>query len=694
MATSMLSSGGIALVGAPDSDAGLKDGKQPPVQAMQVDITQDIVDELLESVRSGKSPQIIFGRTPQLKYGDKTHMLQSSTELHRYELYKSSGTGSDDSLEFAGLINHSLLVHKAEDVTAGVDSALEQLRSNMAAISEFKEANKTIVGDAAPGRTPAHRRFPSTGFKAHLGPSMMGSPLLSAPSSPMHKRPPTSQPSTSHDTIVSALRVPIIPLLAREPATEASLAATCRTSLAIIRDVLPKIAKRSTADADKWQLTDKSFREVNPFKFPYQSPEDRQQAIDGAIKSFDRQRLAKDDKLWQILLPRDQRGQGICLSRSTVKAPEAKPKAKASTPMHKISDLTKKKPVAKKAADKPAVEKKPKVAKEPEIKPKSSIKEKYLAREKEKEKEKQKAVVNVKEVKEAPTATAPTASAPSSSTPRPVAPSKPSMPGTDAPEIRTKKVPAPEGNSNPRAKPKMSGRESQRDRPTNRPFKPTMPINTKPKNPSPLSASPPVNASDFEDSHPVHKALAAAPSPAKTAAGNSDSSLKRKANNIDSDIHNHLAVKKQHVDRSTATHTPSHANSKATGSTPSSTSSVKRKSDDSSSSNTPSTASKVRKVANIDTGLASRYHHNNPRASPGASSTSTTSPSMPSLSFRQTVELSQKFQKYYKRYEELYWKLTEAEKPPTEAQRNDLLKMHKKLEEMKKEIKAGAGVHR
>lgn len=525
---------------------------------------------------------------------------------------------------------------------------------------------------------------------------MMGSPLLSAASSPMHKRAPTSQPSNSHDTIVSALRVPIIHLLAREPATEASLAATCRTSLAIIRDVLPKIAKRSTADADKWQLTDKSFREVNPFKFPYQSPEDRQQAIDGAIKSFDRQRLAKDDKLWQILLPRDQRGQGICLSRSTVKAPEAKPKAKASTPMHKISDLTKKKPVAKKVADKPAVEKKPKVAKEPEIKPKSSIKEKYLAREKEKEKEKekQKAAVNVKEVKEAPTATAPTTSAPSSSTPRPVAPSKPSMPGTDAPEIRTKKVPAPEGNSNPRAKPKMSGRESQRDRPTNRPFKPTMPINTKPKNPSPLSASPPVNASDFEDSHPVHKALAAAPSPAKTAAGNSDSSLKRKANNIDSDIHNHLAVKKQHVDRSTATHTSSHANSKATGSTPSSTSSVKRKSDDSSSSNTPSTAPKVRKVANIDTGLASRYHHNNPRASPGASSTSTTSPSMPSLSFRQTVELSQKFQKYYKRYEELYWKLTEAEKPPTEAQRNDLLKMHKKLEEMKKEIKAGAGVHR
>lgn len=70
-------------------------------------------------------------------------MLQSSTELHRYELYSSSGTDSHaDHFEFAGLIHHSLTVHQAEHVTAGVDSALEQLRSNMAAISEFKEANK------------------------------------------------------------------------------------------------------------------------------------------------------------------------------------------------------------------------------------------------------------------------------------------------------------------------------------------------------------------------------------------------------------------------------------------------------------------------------------------------------------------------------------------------------------------------
>ena len=93
--------------------------------------------------RSGNEERTLADRPPQqLRYGDKTHLLQSSSESYRYELYQSSGAGSDNGLEFAGLINHSLAVQKAEDVTAGVDTALEQLKSSMAAISEFKEANK------------------------------------------------------------------------------------------------------------------------------------------------------------------------------------------------------------------------------------------------------------------------------------------------------------------------------------------------------------------------------------------------------------------------------------------------------------------------------------------------------------------------------------------------------------------------
>src|SRR5690242_13642302 len=431
------------------------------------------------------------------------------------------------------------------------------------------------------------------------------------PASPTDKRPPTSQPGGVHEAIVAALRVPVIHLLAREPASEASLARTCRTSTTTMRELLPKVAKRSTQDTDKWQLTDKSFREINPYNFPYLTSDEREQAIEGAIKAFDRLRLTKEDRLWQILLPREERGQGKCLSRSKVKPLEAKPKV--STPLHKMSDFTKKKPAAKKVDDKVVErkldsEKKVKAIKEVKtVKEGAASKLSKAAKERILGQDKPAAKVSKEDATKAAVAT-----------PMPANAESKAVQSTEASKIRTKKVPAAEvksSNSTPRTKPKTSvARDSYQNR-QHRPVKPV--YNTKPKNPSPLSASPPVNASDLEDSHPVHKALAASASPVKSSYGNSDRSLKRKANDIDSDIHNHsLAVKKPNADRATPNLTPSHTTSRLNGSTPSSNGSLKRKSDDSSTSNTPITAPKVRKATSINVGLASRYSHNNSHPSP------------------------------------------------------------------------------
>jgi RNA polymerase II elongation factor ELL len=92
-------------------------------------------------------------RPQHLKYGDKTHLLQTNPEAYRHELYQSSGPGNehydeddadadDSGWGFSALISHTLAVQKAEETTAGVDSALEQLKSSMAAMKEIKEANK------------------------------------------------------------------------------------------------------------------------------------------------------------------------------------------------------------------------------------------------------------------------------------------------------------------------------------------------------------------------------------------------------------------------------------------------------------------------------------------------------------------------------------------------------------------------
>lgn len=62
-------------------------------------------------------------------------------------------------------------------------------------------------------------------------------------------------------------------------------------------------------------MSDKAFKDLDIWKFPYPTPEDRQFAIDRAVKAFDRLRLARTDALWQKLLPQNERGRGKVISK-------------------------------------------------------------------------------------------------------------------------------------------------------------------------------------------------------------------------------------------------------------------------------------------------------------------------------------------------------------------------------------------
>ncbi|KAF2808274.1 uncharacterized protein BDZ99DRAFT_499634 [Mytilinidion resinicola] len=679
MASTLLPSGGIALHGAPDSDISTKEARSHAVHVMQLEITQDIINELLESAHGGKPPQILFGRNPQLKYGDKSHVLQTTSENLRYELYHSAGPDSQDEYTFAGLINHSLAIQHAEQVTSGVDTALEQLKSSMAAIHNIKEANKTTVvkdADASSLLTPSHRRGLSKNFKPqqHLKPSSnLSSPLRSVPSSPALNglqnlgKGPTSQPSSQTEK-TRALRYVTVHYLALEPQPFEKYVNHIRARRDDCKEVLQKVGKNQDG---KWHLTDRAFKDLDPYKFPYQTSEDREKAVKNAVKAFDRLRIAKDDKIWQMLLPKEERGKGMCLSRLNVTAPSQRP----STPMQSISKLTEKKAGAGTKGEEKKSEKEGKKVRE--------VKEKKPAKEvKESTSDEPKMVNNKKTASQLQTGAAKT------KVKKSAALSTAEDSSTSTSRQKTKATAKTTTKSTTKSTTKTTAKEDSSQEKMIRSGKPTISAATKPKNPSPLSASPPVNASDFDDAHPVHKALSAAPSPAKSSSGNSDHMLKRKANDLDSNIHNHnLSVKVRRVDRSTPIATPLSTSGKT--STPSSAQSLKRKAVDTdfsdiSRTHTPmASGSKVRKVNSIDTAAASRYNAASPQ------SDTTTSPPLP-LSYRQTIELSQKFERYYKKYEQLYFQLADDTKPPNEEQRDSLMKMHRKLEEMKREIKAGA----
>jgi RNA polymerase II elongation factor ELL len=368
------------------------------------------------------------------------------------------------------------------------------------------------------------------------------------------------------------------------------------------RKTLDRVARLTGKADEEWALQDRAYKELDVWKFQY-SEEDRQAAITNAIHAYDRMRLPKDDPLWQKLLPADERGKGKVLSKLALKDPAK------GTPAMKPQSFDRKTGFPKRKEPKKVekAEKEPKKVEKVEKDGAKPKKAKDVTAE-----QKPKAMKSAAEAR----------------TPK-VEPRKDRQPAKRAaPTTNDERSPA-------RKQPKPSAAAKG--------------LLNKPKNLSPLGASPPVNASDFANGHPVHKKLSAATSP---RAGN-----KRKADELNGTYHQINGISKRpHLDST------------------SSSSSDERPLKAAKTSNTSST--------NGINGLT------NGHTSPDSDSSGSSPPLV--LSWRQSLEMARKFNMYYQRYKKLYMELSQSVEPPSKEKRDELLEMHKRLEKMKREVNNGA----
>ena len=187
-----------------------------------------------------------------------------------------------------------------------------------------------------------HRRLLSQGMTR----SSPASPSLTASQSPSHlnslhvSTPPENDAKGQR---LQAIRVPLIHLLATRPLSARYLSQKINCTEADCREILKKVGQRGL-DNSKFDLAKQAYKELDVWSFDYSSQDDRDLAIDKAISAFDRQRIGKDDRLWQMLLPREQRGKGKCLSRLNFQAGQAK---KAMTPKINVQDADRPPTVAK-----------------------------------------------------------------------------------------------------------------------------------------------------------------------------------------------------------------------------------------------------------------------------------------------------------------------------------------------------------
>ncbi|KAJ5168917.1 uncharacterized protein N7482_004511 [Penicillium canariense] len=672
-----------------------------PAQIMRLNLVQSTLDELISSLRSYDSTaKVRLGKHPTLHFGNKTQSVHAYPETHRAEIYRTSA--DKRNLYFTGVMSHSLEIEKAKQATAATDQALANLEESLNAFERGKESKKTHMIQhpdelrtlRAANAGKSNRCGPKT--KADLekdrllrtGPSRssdLGAPQVSPP-----VLTPTSAPSSlaKNHARLQALKTPFIHLLAIRPVSAKFLARQTRSTIEDCIVLVQKYGTENRIDREKFDLKDKFYKDLDVWKFPYPTQDDRQAAIDKAISAFDRMRLSRTDKLWQTLLPREERGKGKCLSKLNLqnglskkaaaprmgvdgteerkegdttgnetdraagsavapKTSNAPAKARAETdttkrgPKNKNTNSTLTGRITKKAAGRP---------------PAKAIETKYKSAE---------FVHDSDDSGDDMDASPPSARAPSpapapapSSVPKQtkvVLPRRTQPPAKPVPKEKSPAAPTPKVPKADAPTPKFEPTKAASKRP------PSARPSTSPQKPSPLGSSPPTNVSDA------------------TSRSRSDSQNQSSSSSSSSPLISQLA-------RANKTTAPAVRPLKPTGSAngvskaaPAAANPLKRKAEpDRLAVPTPTGARAT--TGNLD--------HKRRRAvstSSGGSTGSASPPMSQELARRQLWDKSQKFKQYYAKYRSLHDTLAGQANPPAEDLER-LQRQHSRLKRMKNEI--------
>lgn len=106
------------------------------------------------------------------------------------------------------------------------------------------------------------------------------------------------------------------------------------------QDFKPALDKAADFDSSrqKYSLKKMYWKELDVFRYGYDSDEERQKAIDNAIRMYDRMRVGTTEPVWQKLLPKEERGKGKCLSKLQATIAKSAATAQAKTPQIKVHD--------------------------------------------------------------------------------------------------------------------------------------------------------------------------------------------------------------------------------------------------------------------------------------------------------------------------------------------------------------------
>lgn len=636
--------------------------KEPP-QIIQLNLVESITKELLRSIRNNEQVRLKLGKKPTIHHGKKQLALADNLNSFPSEVFTGPIDGSKP-MYFSGKLSHTLELQKARQDTAGADEKLAALENTLKSLKE--ERASTLMKNTD---SKKDNKLNSLTSKDRFGTTTPSSPYLGPGQSP--RLGPTSNPllsttaPTKEKIRQDAMRIPMVHLLAMGPMSPKAIARKLNASVVDCEWVLDRVAK-DTSGGNK-DLKDKSFRELDIWKFPYHTDEDREAARERAIHAYDRMRIEKNDPLWQLLLPKEERGKGTTLSRlnfykptptaTTPKVgPDGENKAEVSDKERKVKtakatanskEAVHKKKLSSDATTKKKGDKAPTRSSAPSTKQDAKFKSSERIEDSDEEAEGVEVVpakpktskVKERDVKTAPLTKEPKASQPGGQQHK----SKLSNSSTGSSDIDRRRVQDEKTRLKPQVKsdkPVSTSRISPRPRTDSSPLKP-----------SPLRSSPPTNSTDLETSSKSSTQSSAPSSPPSST----DVPLSQTRKNYSPVI---------------------------TGRNRDVSNSTKRKAE-----KNDGPPAKRQQVHGLGLPKSLTDHLQQPTPVRRSSSSSLSSPERSAPTKQSVIAAGKDFKIYYDKYKDLHVKLTQLEpRERSDKELEKLWKMHERLEIMKSDL--------
>ncbi|KUI70726.1 hypothetical protein VM1G_06130 [Cytospora mali] len=349
-------------------ESSAKSADTLPLQAFALTINDNVIGDLIKCVQNGGEPKLSLGNTPSFLCNGEVHKITKASEIPNLDLYL---TDPSDSIQEAERLPHPTMslfmrpdFRRFPKLAAGrvvvkekvvptkataparkpqndVSDDVAKLKEVMAQAKTDKMENATKIVNAP---LAGVKRGTTKGNKAKLLPSAKGStvtisrsgaasPALSGTGSP------SLAPTLSSDELAKAkakeLRSPIVHELAVKEMSFEELRSRWPGEEKDFKTALDKVADFDSS-LQKFIMKKMYWKELDVFNYEYDSDDERQKAIDNAIRMYDRMRMGTSEPQWQRLLPKEERGKGKCLSK--LQQAIAKSSAQAKTPQIKVHD--------------------------------------------------------------------------------------------------------------------------------------------------------------------------------------------------------------------------------------------------------------------------------------------------------------------------------------------------------------------